>query len=132
MLAFKFVTADPLPERLPEKVPAVIVPAEKFLATSRLTIVEVPFKFVALFAAVAPEATFAAETLLTLFTTAAAVPGPVAETSPVRAVRSFPADCLPARAVSTYSFVAAPSDAEGSPASVSIPPLSNFASTEPE
>ncbi len=92
LLALRLVTADPLPESVPEKVPpekvvAVIVPAVKFPDASRLTIVEAPFAFVALFAALAPEATFAAETPPTLFTVAAAVPGPLAVTSPVRAVR---------------------------------------------
>ncbi len=92
MLALRLVTADPLPEKVPEKVPpenvvAVIVPAVKFPDASRLTIVEATLRFVALFAALAPETTWEAETPPTLFTVAATVPGPFAVTSPVRAVR---------------------------------------------
>jgi hypothetical protein len=92
LLALRLVTAEPLPEKVPEKVPpkkfvAVIVPAVKFPAASRLTIDEAAFPFVALFAVFAPEATLAAETPPTLLIVAAAVPGPLAVTSPVRAVR---------------------------------------------
>jgi hypothetical protein len=52
LLALRLVTADPLPEKVPEKVPpekfvAVIVPAVKFPAASRLTIVEGTFALVA-------------------------------------------------------------------------------------
>jgi hypothetical protein len=87
LLAFRLVTADPLPEKVPpEKVVAVIVPAEKFPDASRFTIVEATFKLVALLAVVAPEATLVAVIPPTLLITAAPVPGPAAETSPVRAV----------------------------------------------
>jgi hypothetical protein len=57
LLALRLVTAAPLPESVPEKIPpvnvppekvvAVIVPAEKFPAASRLTIVEATFAAVA-------------------------------------------------------------------------------------
>jgi hypothetical protein len=57
LLALRLVTADPLPESIPEKDPpvnvppenvvAVIVPAEKFPDASRLTIVEATFALVA-------------------------------------------------------------------------------------
>ncbi len=52
MLALRLVTADPLPESVPEKVPpekvvAVIVPAVKFPDASRLTIVEATLALVA-------------------------------------------------------------------------------------
>ncbi len=54
MLALRLVTADPLPECVPEKVPpenvvAVIVPAVKFPEASRLTIVEATLALVAVF-----------------------------------------------------------------------------------
>jgi hypothetical protein len=52
LLALRLVTADPLPESVPEKVPpekvvAVIVPAVKFPDASRLTIVEATLALVA-------------------------------------------------------------------------------------
>jgi hypothetical protein len=59
LLALRLVTADPLPENAPEKVPpenvppekivAVIVPAVKFPEASRLTIVEATLALVAVF-----------------------------------------------------------------------------------
>ncbi len=53
LLALRLITADPLPESVPEKVPpekvvAVIVPAVKFPEASRLTIVEATLALVAL------------------------------------------------------------------------------------
>jgi hypothetical protein len=58
------------PVRFPKKV-AVTVPAEKFPLASRFTRVLAMLEFVAAFAAVAPEATFAAETPPTLATVVA-------------------------------------------------------------
>jgi hypothetical protein len=64
LLALRLVIADPFPESVPAKVPpekllAVIVPAEKFPDPSRLTIVEAMFAEVAvlemLFTEVTPE-----------------------------------------------------------------------------
>ncbi len=64
LLALRLVKADPLPEKVPEKVPpekvvAVIVPAVKLPDPSRLTIVEATFALVAvlerLFAKAVPE-----------------------------------------------------------------------------
>src|SRR5437870_4036956 len=66
--------------------PAVTVPAVKLPDESRLTIVDTVLALVAAFAAVVAVATFAAVAPPTVATVAAVEPGPVAVTSPVRAV----------------------------------------------